>query len=139
MRKELLKERLELLTLGEEMGYPRLGYGRGPQQQRLAIPRGQRNWERFCRFQPAKRGELGLLTALRVARIKGLGVRLPMVENAASAVTATTPAGIITITVPPSVIRLDDPLEDDPLVKPKRSAAAIRQARWRQNRKKEKR
>jgi hypothetical protein len=66
MKQEGLKERVELLEIGEKLGYPRLGYGRStkiPHDKR--IPQGQDGWERFCAHAHIRR----VLPALRIGRV----------------------------------------------------------------------
>lgn len=66
MKREALTERMELLDLGEKLGWPRLGYGRPtkiPHDKR--IPAGQPAWEKFCAHAHVNR----ILPALRIARV----------------------------------------------------------------------
>jgi hypothetical protein len=66
MKREALKERMELLELGEALGFPRLGYGRSskiPHDKR--IPAGQSGWEKFCAHAHVNR----ILPALRISRV----------------------------------------------------------------------
>ena len=66
MKQEGLKERVELLEIGEKLGYPRLGYGRStkiPHDKR--IPQGQDGWEKFCAHAHVRR----ILPALRIGRV----------------------------------------------------------------------
>lgn len=65
-KREGLKERMELLEIGEALGYPRLGYGRStkiPHDKR--IPAGQPGWEKFCAHAHVNR----ILPSLRIARV----------------------------------------------------------------------
>jgi len=66
VKQEGLKERVELLEIGEKLGYPRLGYGRStkiPHDKR--IPAGQHGWETFCAHAHVRR----ILPALRIGRV----------------------------------------------------------------------
>ena len=63
-KREMLKERVELLGLGEAMGFPRLGYG-NKAGKKLSIPAGDREWERFCHHGHTLR----IIPALRVAKV----------------------------------------------------------------------
>jgi hypothetical protein len=135
VNQSLLKERMELLAIGEAMDWPRLGYGRTPEGGKLAIKPGKAGWEKFVK-KPMRAGVPGVLTALRIARtLHNYGIKpydpRPKVEN---------------VSPPSHVIKLDDPVPEvihvdtviaarDEMVKPKRSSAAMRQARWRQRQK----
>jgi len=140
MKQAMFKERMELLAIGEAMQWPRMGYGRTPEGGKLAIKPGKSGWEKFV-AKAAKSGTPGLLTALRIARtLHGYGIKpydpRPQVAEMPPAVLPPFP-GIAYqpgVTVAP-IIALDDPIDDDPMVKPKRSSAAIRQARWRERQK----
>lgn len=66
MKREALNERMELLEIGEALGWPRLGYGRSskiPHDKR--IPAGQVGWEKFCAHAHVNR----ILPALRIGRV----------------------------------------------------------------------
>lgn len=66
MKQEGLKERVELLEIGERLGFPRLGYGRStkiPHDRR--IPQGQPGWEKFCQHAHVRR----IMPALRIGRV----------------------------------------------------------------------
>lgn len=112
-------ERVELLALGEAMGWPRVGYGRNAKDERLSIRSGRMAWERFLRQRPVPRGQVGFRSALRVARamyaLRGQVTR--------ARVTVEAPDLLDEVALP-SVTR------DEP-VTPKRSPAAERQARYR--------
>lgn len=138
MNQSFLKERMELLAIGEAMDWPRLGYGRTPEGGKLAIKPGKAGWEKFVK-KPMRAGVPGLLTALRIARtLHNYGIKPydPRVVDR----TGSSEVQEQRLVKPkdaerdrarpvPSVVRLDDP--PDEMVKPKRSSAAIRQARWR--------
>lgn len=137
MKQQFLKERMELLGIGEAWGWPRLPYGRTVEGERLAIRAGKANWEKFV-TKSARAGVPGLLTALKNARtLHNYGIKPYDPRTIAAAVTATTPAAIVTVNAPlVPVIALDDSLDEpEAMVKPKRSANALRQARWRARRK----
>lgn len=66
MKQEGLKERMELLEIGEKLGWPRLGYGRPtkiPHDKR--IPPGQVEWEKFAAHAHVRR----IYPALRIGRV----------------------------------------------------------------------
>src|SRR5260221_13228462 len=66
MKQEALRERVELLEVGEALGHPRLGYGRStkiPHDRR--IPAGKEQWEKFAAHAHVRR----LLPALRISRV----------------------------------------------------------------------
>lgn len=66
MKQEGLKERMELLDIGEKLGWPRLGYRRStkiPHDGR--IPAGKDEWEKFAGHAHVRR----VLPALRVGRV----------------------------------------------------------------------
>jgi|GEM_PF-5641985 len=143
MKQAMLKERMELLAIGEAMQWPRMGYGRTPEGGKLAIRPGKSGWEKFVQ-KPAKSGTPGLLTALRIARtLHGYGIKpydprptlasiLPIGLSAQIDKALTLEAGE---TASIGLVLLDAPIDDDPMVKPKRSSAAIRQQRWRERQK----
>jgi hypothetical protein len=66
LKYEGLKERVELLEIGEGLGYPRLGYGRStkvPHDKRIKA--GKDGWEQFCAHGHLTR----ILPALRIGRV----------------------------------------------------------------------
>ena len=66
MKLERLKERVELLAVGEAIGFPRLAYGRStkiPHDKR--IPAGKAQWEKFCAHAHTTR----IPPALRIAKV----------------------------------------------------------------------
>jgi len=133
MKKEMLKERIELLAIGEAIGYPRLGIGRS-NGRKLSIRAGQSNWEQFCGHAHTTR----IPAALRIGRIlrdNGIKPYNPAAsQTILLPVTVTASTSEATYTVAQPVIVLDDPIEE--MVRPKKSAAALRQARWREKHKK---
>jgi hypothetical protein len=64
MKQEMLKERVELLAIGEAIGYPRLGIGQAS-GRKLSIRAGQGEWEKFCGHAHTTR----IPAALRIGRI----------------------------------------------------------------------
>jgi hypothetical protein len=148
MKQQMLKERMELLAIGEAMSWPRMGYGRTPEGGKLAIKAGKSGWEKFV-AKPARAGTPGLLTALRIARtLHDYGIK----PYDPRAVVAVTPVVETPKAETPVVDLVGDDLlaafdrvapslsirqqSGEEMVKPKRSSAAIRQARWRANKKK---
>lgn len=65
MKQHMLKERVELLSIGETLGFPRLAVGRTTNGTKLAIRAGQAQWERFCAHAHSTR----IPAALRIGRI----------------------------------------------------------------------
>lgn len=66
MKQEGLRERMELLEIGEKLGWPRLGYGRStkiPHDKR--IPQGKDGWEKFAAHAHVRR----IYPALRIGRV----------------------------------------------------------------------
>jgi hypothetical protein len=66
LEQEGLRERMELLEIGEKLGWPRLGYGRStkiPHDKR--IPQGKAGWEKFCAHAHVRR----IYPALRIGRV----------------------------------------------------------------------
>jgi hypothetical protein len=137
VKKEMLKERVELLAIGEVLGYPRLGIGQS-NGNKHAIRAGQVEWEKFAGHAHTTR----IPAALRIGRIlrdygiipfnprvdalKAAPVAVELPEESVSGELAARPH---------YVIQLDEPMPELIMVKPKRSSAAIRQARWREKRK----
>ena len=140
----MLKERVELLAIGEAIGYPRLGIGHRD-GKKLAIKAGQPGWEQFCGHAHTTR----IPAALRIGRILRDNGVMPYnpretpreVEVSGNQVKAYSteevpfPDGTATrhIVRTHTVVALDDPIDE--MVKPKRSSAAIRQQRWREKQK----
>ena len=130
----MLKERVELLAIGEAIGYPRLGIGHRD-GKKLAIRAGQSEWEKFCGHAHTTR----IPAALRIGRI--------LRDNHVTPYNPRTETHVVTpqvmeenveepqpeMTVGLDLIRLDEPIDE--MVVPKRSAAAIRQKRWRDKQK----
>lgn len=138
MKQQMLKERVELLAIGETLGYPRLGIGRA-NGKRLAIRAGQSEWEKFCGHAHTTR----IPAALRIGRILRDNGVTPYNPKAEQAVTVTEVAdrmlAMLPVKEPIGVIRLDDPTEEaQAMVVPKRSKNALRQARWRAKQKEKK-
>jgi hypothetical protein len=141
MKQEMLKERVELLAIGEVLGYPRLGIGHS-NGTKHSIKAGQPGWEQFAGHAHTTR----IPAALRIGRIlrdNGVTPYNPKAERYVIKIDEPMPE-LIAIR-PTKVILLDDPLDSDPviaakqadeMVKPKRSSAAVRQARYRANKKK---
>lgn|SRR5487761_222883 len=131
----MLRERLELLQIGEAIGYPRLGIGQS-NGRKHSIRAGQSNWEQFCGHAHTTR----IPAALRIGRIlRDNGIRP---YNPLAPAQVFPPPEVENVEEPAEMtVGLDlvesffDPKPPDPMVKPKRSAAAIRQARWRANKK----
>lgn len=65
MKQHMLKERVELLSIGETLGFPRLAVGRTVNGTKLSIRAGQAQWERFCAHAHSTR----VPAALRIGRI----------------------------------------------------------------------
>jgi hypothetical protein len=140
----MLKERVELLAIGEVLGYPRLGIGHRD-GHKLAIKAGQPGWEQFAGHAHTTR----IPAALRIGRILRDNGVTPYNPRAQQIVLTKEPDGGVTVTtvLPQYVIQLDEPMPElidtetvkaavDEMVKPKRSSAAVRQARYRANKKK---
>jgi hypothetical protein len=150
MKQQMLKERVELLSIGETLGFPRLAYGppRHEGERKRTIPAGQPNWEKFCAHAHSTR----IPAALRNGRIlKDAGI-VPYNPKALPAVTPVvednleadhlweTPvvdlandellAAFDRVTPAPSIRQQSG----EEMVKPRRSAAAERQKRWRDKR-----
>jgi hypothetical protein len=132
----MLRERVELLAIGEAIGYPRLGIGHRD-GKKLAIRAGQSEWEKFCGHAHTTR----IPAALRIGRILRDNHVTPYNPRTEPRVTAIN-GNVLTVTrgepdtseaVPVVVIGLDDPIDE--MVKPRRSSAAVRQARWRERQK----
>jgi hypothetical protein len=64
MKREMLKERVELLAIGEALGYPRLGIGHAAGRKQ-SIRAGQAEWEKFAAHAHTTR----IPAALRVGRV----------------------------------------------------------------------
>jgi hypothetical protein len=133
----MLKERVELLAIGEAIGYPRLGIGHRD-GKKLAIKAGQPGWEQFCGHAHTTR----IPAALRIGRIlrdNGVTPYNPP-RGDAHVVTPQVVEENVEEPQPEMTVGLDlvesffDPKPDE-MVKPKRSSAAIRQARWREKQK----
>lgn len=135
MKREMLKERIELLAIGEAIGYPRLGIGQS-NGRKHSIRAGQSNWEQFCGHAHTTR----IPAALRIGRIlRDNGIR------------PYNPAAVAQVFPPPEVENVEEPAEmtvgldliesffdpkpPEAMVKPKRSSAAERQKRWRERQK----
>jgi hypothetical protein len=140
VKQEMFKERVELLAIGEAIGYPRLGIGHNTDGKKLAIRAGQPEWEKFCGHAHTTR----IPAALRIGRI--------LRDNHVTPYNPRTEARVVTPQVmeedveepqPEMTVGLDlveaffdpKPPQTDPMVKPKRSSAAIRQQRWRDKQK----
>lgn len=65
MKQEMLKERVELLAIGESLGYPRLGIGHPINGRKQSIRAGQGEWERFAAHAHSTR----IPAALRIGRV----------------------------------------------------------------------
>jgi hypothetical protein len=139
VKQEMLKERVELLAIGEAIGYPRLGIGQS-NGRRLSIRAGQSEWEKFCGHAHTTR----IPAALRIGRILRNNNITPYNPGvAARPVAPTTAEENVEEPQPEIVVGLDlvesffdpKPPPADEMVKPKRSSAAIRQARWREKQK----
>jgi len=61
----MLRERVELLAIGEAIGYPRLGIGHPINGRKMSIRAGQSEWERFAAHAHTSR----IPAALRIGRI----------------------------------------------------------------------
>ena len=132
MKQQMLRERVELLEIGEALGFPRLGIGHS-NGRKWSIRAGQSEWEKFCGHAHTTR----IPAALRIGRVlRDNGVTPYNPRNEASAAVnvthAVTETSRMPIALPLRVVALDDPIDE--MVKPKRSKAAIRQARWREKR-----
>jgi hypothetical protein len=144
MKQQMLKERVELLEIAEWMGYPRMGFGQS-NGHKWSVRAGQPNWEKFCAVGHTTR----LTTVLRNARIlrdngvvpynprrvessgssEGQEHRLVKPEGAgpqtqASPELSSAPDLLADFAEPSSVTRGES-------VTPVRSAAALRQQRFR--------
>jgi len=65
MKQEMLKERVELLAIGEALGWPRLGIGHPINGKKQSIRAGQEGWERFAAQAHTSR----IPAALRIGRV----------------------------------------------------------------------
>jgi hypothetical protein len=143
MKQQMLKERVELLEIAEWMGYPRMGFGQS-NGHKWSVRAGQPNWEKFCAVGHTTR----LATVLRNARILRDNGAVPYNPRSVTVPTGMGEAILATgVMFEDGVTPLDhqptpevaDLLEDfpepsvtrDDPVTPVRSAAALRQQRFR--------
>lgn len=137
MKQEMLKERVELLAIGEAIGYPRLGIGHNTDGKRLAIRAGQPEWEKFCGHAHTTR----IPAALRIGRILRDNHVTPYNPRRSEVPVVTPQEEDMEEPQPEMTVGLDlveaffDPKPPEKMVKPKRSSAAIRQQRWRDKQK----
>jgi hypothetical protein len=88
MKREMLKERVELLEIGEALGYPRLGIGHS-NGRKHSIRAGQSEWEKFCAHAHTTR----IPAALRIGRILRDNGVIKFNPLASVTVEAVTPQG----------------------------------------------
>jgi hypothetical protein len=129
MKQQMLKERVELLEIAEWMGYPRMGFGQS-NGHKWSVRAGQPNWEKFCAVGHTTR----LTTVLRNARIlrdNGVVPYNPRVTVTANMTVSNSP--LAPPPTPPTTRKelLADLLEEFPEQPSVRSAAALRQQRFR--------
>lgn len=139
----MLKERVELLSIGEVLGFPRLAYGppKHEGERKRTIPAGQVGWEKFCAHAHSTR----IPAALRNSRIlKDAGIvpynpravvvaAPPPEESLETDKTWETP--VVDLAADDLLAAFDAPSirqqSGEEMVKPKRSSAAERQKRYR--------
>ena len=133
MKQQMLKERVELLEIAEWMGYPRMGFGQS-NGHKWSVRAGQSEWERFCGHGHVTR----IVTVLRNARILRDNGVVPYNPRSAAGTGSSEgqehrlvkPEGADS---PPQVspVPAADLLADFPEQPSVRSAAALRQQRFR--------
>lgn len=83
----MLKERMELLEIGQALGWPRLRYGRKQDGTARMVKAGEVNWEQFCAHAHSTR----IPPVLRIGRVlRNAGV-VPYNPLVAEPVTANLP------------------------------------------------
>lgn len=144
MKQQMLKERVELLEIAEWMGYPRMGFG-SISGHKWSIRAGQPNWEKFCGHGHVTR----IVTVLRNARVLRDNGVVPYNPRALPPVVIQVEPEVLRL-VPGSGVRRDEhgtvevgvddllaaideqpSVTRDDTVTPVRSAAAVRQQRFR--------